>query len=306
MMKPHFIGIGAQKAGTSWLHACLYEHPDIYMPASKEIHFFSKYSDRGIPWYEAHFRACRATQRAGEFSPTYMYYPEAAKRLYTYHPGLQLIVCLREPVARTISAYHYAIQTGALPPTMSLPEVLKQYPAYADHSRYAMQLKRYFQYFSRQQMLILFYEDIAASPHTLLDTVYTFLGVDRQFRPAMLGRKVNASRGAPRVRLLDEWFKRGAAALRHAGFARLVWRLGRSRFVESVRRLNARPLTPQPLSAEALAELYRSFAPEVRATVDLIGQDVPASWSAPMTPSLALTRPPGSTEPTEPTDAIRS
>ncbi len=294
MTNPNFVGIGAQKAGTSWLHACLYEHPGIYMPASKEIHFFSKYYDRGIPWYEAHFRACRATQRAGEFSPTYMYYPEAAKRLHDYHAGLQLIVCLREPVARTISAYRYAIQTGALPPTMSLAEVIKRYPAYVDHSRYVMQLKRYFRYFSRQQMLILFYEDIAASPHVLLDAVYQFLGVDRQYRSAMAERRVNPSLGAPRVGVLDRWLRRGAATLRSAGLARLVWRLGRSRVVESVRRLNSRPLTPQPLSAETLAALHQSFAPEVRATADLIGRDVPASWFAPMSRSA------------ESTDAIRT
>lgn len=195
MTRPHFVGIGAQKAGTSWLHACLYEHPAIYMPASKEVHFFSKYYDRGTGWYETHFQPCRSPQRAGEFSPTYMYYPDAATRLYDYRPDMQLLVCLREPVARTISAYRYAIQTGALPPEMPLTEVLQRYPAYVDHSRYTIQLKRYFRHFSRRQMLILFYEDIAASPYTLLDTVYQFLGVDRHFRPAIAERKVNASRG---------------------------------------------------------------------------------------------------------------
>ncbi|ETX01849.1 MAG: hypothetical protein ETSY1_05830 [Candidatus Entotheonella factor] len=292
-MKPHFAGIGAQKAGTSWLHACLYEHPGIYMPASKEIHFFSKYYDRGIPWYEAHFRACRTTQRAGEFSPTYLYHPDAAQRLYQYHPDIQLIVCLREPVARTLSAYRYAIQTGALPPTMPLTEVLNHYPAYIEHSRYAGQLKRYLQFFSRQQMLIVFYEDIAVSPHALMDAIYAFLGIDRQFRPAMAERRVNASLGAPRMVPLDRWLKRGAAALRQAGFDRLVWRLSRSWVADAVRRLNARPSLPQPFPAETLAELHQSFAPDVHAIADLMGRDVPASWRVPMA------------QPTESTDAIR-
>ncbi len=122
---------------------------------------------------------------------------------------------------------------------------------------------------------------------------YAFLGVDGQFRPAMAGRRVNASLGAPRVGQLDRWLKRGAASLRHAGFDRLVWHLSRSRFAECVRRLNAHPLTPQPLPVETLAELYQSFAPEVRATADLIGRDVPVSWLAPMT------------QPTEAMDVIR-
>ncbi|HEY4114613.1 MAG TPA: sulfotransferase [Rhizomicrobium sp.] len=37
---PDFLGIGAQKAGTTWLHKKLEQHPDIWMPPLKEIHYF--------------------------------------------------------------------------------------------------------------------------------------------------------------------------------------------------------------------------------------------------------------------------
>lgn len=36
-----FLGIGAQKAGTTWLYAQLKQHPDVWMPMVKELHFFS-------------------------------------------------------------------------------------------------------------------------------------------------------------------------------------------------------------------------------------------------------------------------
>ena len=39
-MLPHFLCIGAQKAGTSWLFNQLQEHPAIWMPPVKELHFF--------------------------------------------------------------------------------------------------------------------------------------------------------------------------------------------------------------------------------------------------------------------------
>ena len=39
---PHFIGIGAQKAGTSWLHSHLLKHPDLWLPPIKELHFFDR------------------------------------------------------------------------------------------------------------------------------------------------------------------------------------------------------------------------------------------------------------------------
>jgi hypothetical protein len=39
---PDFLCIGAQKAGTTWLHNVLKIHPDIWLPDRKEIHFFDK------------------------------------------------------------------------------------------------------------------------------------------------------------------------------------------------------------------------------------------------------------------------
>jgi Sulfotransferase family len=39
---PDFIGIGAQRSGTSWLYRRLGEHPDLWLPPIKEIHFFDR------------------------------------------------------------------------------------------------------------------------------------------------------------------------------------------------------------------------------------------------------------------------
>jgi hypothetical protein len=39
---PAFIGIGAQKAGTTWLYAQLCQHPNIWMPPVKELHYFDR------------------------------------------------------------------------------------------------------------------------------------------------------------------------------------------------------------------------------------------------------------------------
>ena len=39
---PDFLGIGAQKAGTTWLWQRLSEHPGIWMPPVKELHYFDR------------------------------------------------------------------------------------------------------------------------------------------------------------------------------------------------------------------------------------------------------------------------
>ena len=38
--RPDFLVIGAQKAGTTWLHKILSAHPEFWMPPAKELHYF--------------------------------------------------------------------------------------------------------------------------------------------------------------------------------------------------------------------------------------------------------------------------
>ncbi len=48
---PDFLGIGAQKAGTSWLHANLRKHPALWLPPIKELHYFDEiYIDGNKKW----------------------------------------------------------------------------------------------------------------------------------------------------------------------------------------------------------------------------------------------------------------
>lgn len=55
--KPKLVCIGAQKAGTSWLHEVLGEHPDIWIPPFKELHFFDhKFVEECRKWAPWHVR----------------------------------------------------------------------------------------------------------------------------------------------------------------------------------------------------------------------------------------------------------
>src|SRR6478735_2243157 len=71
---PDFLGIGAQKAGSSWLRANLRRHPELYLPPS-ELHFFDQHPSRGLAEYSRHFGATEARVK-GEITPAYSVLPE--------------------------------------------------------------------------------------------------------------------------------------------------------------------------------------------------------------------------------------
>ena len=53
-MKPiDFLGIGAQKAGTTWLWEILRAHPQIWLPPRKELHYFDRALDYESPSFLA-------------------------------------------------------------------------------------------------------------------------------------------------------------------------------------------------------------------------------------------------------------
>ena len=55
--KPRIVGIGAQKAGTSWLSEILAQHPKIWTPPFKEVQFFNhRFVPEHRKWLPWHFR----------------------------------------------------------------------------------------------------------------------------------------------------------------------------------------------------------------------------------------------------------
>src|SRR4051812_27017228 len=110
---PDFIGIGALKAGTTYLDALLRTHPDICMPTVlKEVQFFTQHYERGPDWYADQFD-CGATAMRGEISPQYLVHPLAPERMAKVLPDARLVLSVREPIERTYSQYKHYIRDTA-------------------------------------------------------------------------------------------------------------------------------------------------------------------------------------------------
>jgi len=107
---PDFIIIGAQKAGTSWLHTNLRRHPAIWMPGT-EMH---AWRDWALPKYMDYYE--RPEPVTGEKGPEYFHMPGyAVKRMASDLPATTFIALLRRVRAGVESSTHGGlnVQSGA-------------------------------------------------------------------------------------------------------------------------------------------------------------------------------------------------
>ena len=212
-----FMVVGVAKGGTTALWQFLRQHPQIGMALPKEVHLFDDPASEGAavadldesyrPWF-AYWGAVRLR---GEATPAYLVRPEVAPRLKRYNPALKLIVLLRDPVQRALSAHRFQSGRGRdrLPFALALvcegwrlrrdarrqlrAKRLPSLPAHDEARRrrspprayayrrrglYAEQLANLYAHFEPRQVLVLRSEDLLRNQDAVLRRVFRFLGVD--------------------------------------------------------------------------------------------------------------------------------
>jgi Sulfotransferase domain len=208
----HLIIIGAQRCGTTYLHSLLDAHPEIAMacPARPEPKVFlsGELAARGRAWYEStYFAHARPESLLGEKSTSYIEHPEAAARAASVLGRAEIIVMLRDPVARAVSNWQFSTENGL--EERPLGEALKANLsgstswdrtatsvsplAYLERGRYADYLDVWFTNFPGVH--VRFLEELV-SDDAELASLYKDLGVEPSFRPENLGRAINMSHGS--------------------------------------------------------------------------------------------------------------
>lgn len=196
MTLPTFLGIGAPRAGTTWLNTLLASHPDVYTPTLRdEINFFDQYYERGLSWYETLFPQpdhAERYQAIGEISPQYVECAKCPERIFKTLPESKLIVMLRHPVNRAYSQFGFYVQRRNY--RGSFENFLAARPRALERGFYSRYLKRYLHYFDRTRLLALIFEDAVTDISQTKTTLADFLdiAVDKFPRSAGSG-KVNPS-----------------------------------------------------------------------------------------------------------------
>lgn len=159
---PDVVGIGALKAGTTFLDRPLRPHPPLSLPRFiKDAGYFSAHYQRGLGWYASLFDPPDERLR-GEISPQYMTHPRAVQRLWETNPETRILATLRNPVARTISQYRHWVQETGYP--HAFETFLRDHPNAVARSEYHCALRPWIGRFGRDRVELVVFDDLIAEP----------------------------------------------------------------------------------------------------------------------------------------------
>ena len=215
MKKPNFIIAGFPKCGTTSLFHYLKQHPEIFMPKQKELHFFTQPQifklnkgpkDKVVKQphiksekeYLELFKSVKDEVAVGDASPSYINYPENFGMIKQYLNDPKVIVIVRDPIDRAYSNYLHLKRE--LRETMDFFSALKnednrREESYSDFWYYRFNSTYYKKILMAKKtfsnVLVLTAEEFKRNPEITLKKVYSFLGVKLIVKKQALETKFN-------------------------------------------------------------------------------------------------------------------
>ncbi|HEX6688725.1 MAG TPA: sulfotransferase [Solirubrobacterales bacterium] len=199
---PDFVGVGAQRCGTTRWFRLIASHPEVASsPADKELHFFDRFYGGGfaeadVAAYHAYFPR-PAGAKAGEWTPLYGSSAWIPKLLSRAAPDARLLVLLRDPIERFVSALQH---NARLSHEQGMPlNRLAPVEAFR-RGFYHAEIEALSPHFDRSRILVLQYERCAREPLEQLRRTFEFIGLaDTRFAPSELDANPNPQSSKPQL-----------------------------------------------------------------------------------------------------------
>ena len=276
MSLPNFICLGAAKSGTTTLHDILRQHPEIYVPAFKEPHFFDipENYKNGIDWYQKNYFKNANKKVIAEFTPSYFFDKEVPERIFNnLGAEVKFVVLLRHPVDRAYS--HYLHSKRDEHEELDFVESLNQEEdrlsryienkdylsylrnSYISQGLYGDMVERYLKYFKLENFMFIHFEkEFLLKRDKTIHRVLNFLDIDSQIELQ------TDLRSNPSSKEKSKTLKR---IMKKKGWWRTIikWLLPSIQFRQIIRnrvqRLNIKEYRAEKISEELKSKLFSSY-----------------------------------------------
>jgi Sulfotransferase domain len=303
---PNFFIVGAANSGTTSLYTCLNQHPQVFLPALKEPHYFAhvrpSYEQRymrtyvtGESAYLRLFHRGAGYPAIGEASPSYLFDVEAAARIRRVLSHAKIIMLLRDPVERAHSHYLMDLREGVQREHFYRAIEEDWYRRqkgwgvshlYVELGLYAAQVRRYLSTFGSKQVLILMFEELRRASEngkSALARAFRFLEVDPEYLDRIDTTYAENSYGVARW----SWARRlaGSNRVRRLGQILVPPSLGSNQAVKRLifQRFFVKSAPRPEMDPRAKDLLCSIFDPDIRALEELLQRHLPDlrhTWEA--------------------------
>lgn len=182
-----FMGIGAQKCGTTWLYTTLSQYPDIQFPGKKELHYWDELPRGNLETYTKKFN--KTDKFEGEITPAYGFLPiSTIKEIHRWTPpNIKIIYMIRNPIDRAWSSAKMALKRAE----MVESEASDQW--FIDHFRskgslvrgdFEFCIRNWRAVFDEKDILITRYEDLCLNPLELANSCLSHIGINHNLSTA--------------------------------------------------------------------------------------------------------------------------
>ncbi len=298
---PNLFIAGFPRSGTTAMGNFLAEHPDVFMPRKRGMHYFG--SDLPFPdfperfdvnLYAEHFRQAAGAKIVCETSVWYAYSARAPAEFKKLNPHAKVIIMIREPVETIYSLHSRLYWMGnedifdfrkALqaeePRKSSLnvpaPPPLTSPVFYRDAIKYADYLKPYFDVMGRENVHVIIYDDFVEDPAGEYGKTMEFLGLEPDFSPPSF--QVMNPHTTVRSSYVHQLLKRPPRAVTVISRSRFLSpAFERLKIKKVIAKLNKKQGGRPPLDPGLEKELREEFRPEVEKLGNLLARDL-SHWS---------------------------
>jgi len=210
---PDFIVIGPTKTGTTWLYEFARQHPSIKTCLkTKETHFFDMRYEKGLEWYQSHFKSVDHSKVVCEIAPSYFNDKSVPLRIKRTIPNCKIICTLRNPVDRTYSLYKHWFKYGRI--KLSFREAVQTHAFLLESSCYSRYLHEWIRVFGKENVLIMLFDDFVHDKQAYITRFCDFMGIETILICQDLNKKIYEGGEVPRMRcmislatLFSEWLR---------------------------------------------------------------------------------------------------
>ncbi len=294
----NFLCAGFGKCGTTSLHSVLNKMDNIYLPERKETFFFTWYNDTKEPkkiLSERYFNGIREGQIVGMIEPTFS---RCAEQVYEFFgSNMKIIFLVRNPADAIFSLFKMLCRDGDRRLDEAyysrgrfsvdfFDEFLKKEENKWDIAtrEYIYRIEEYKKYFSKDQIKIVIFEELANNPKEQINSILEFIGIPDRYEDETLpleneGNFVMANEKGHKIAQLSSDLFRAELPLSLEQIRRRAYEGRKREYIEVMEKYDqAEKIFNVEMTPKQRRKAEDYYAPSVRKLENIINKDLSVLW----------------------------